>query len=383
MQEPLKPLSYTTSDDLELHRALMNAANTYLARRGDHRFANAAFIGKLLLLTLLCLIFYVLSLCQTSFWGFAGAYGAFIFIAMSLAVNVIHDASHNVVFRRQWANRLLNIVVSIPLGMDPDCWRVRHILFHHAHVNVQHYDLDIEENGVLRQSPFHRFRFFMRAQRFYWPLVAALTFPCIIWFFDWRDRAGKTPVTPKMAAQGAAGWLIFLLSKALHALLALALPWLLLTPAPLSAGALLLVYLASQMLASLIFVVLILGSHWAKATFYQPPEDGIIRHGRYQHTFATTVDWHTRPVWLGYWLGQLNLHLTHHLFPNWNHRHYPALAQIIAEVAPRYGAQYQCVTLAQILRTQQRFLQKMGEGPPDGESGPEPTRAHADRRDGQ
>lgn len=362
MPAPLKPLRYEQSRDLALHRALMKAANDYLAETGDHRFANAGFIGKMLFLVALCLMFYGFSLWQTTLWAFAGCYFGFIFTAMFLAVNVVHDASHNVFFRRPWANRLLNIVVSIPLGMDSDCWRVRHVIFHHAHVNVQHYDLDIEENGVLRQSPYHRFRFFMRAQRYYWPMVASLTFPCIIWFFDWSDRAGKTQVTRNMAFQGVKGWGVFLLSKALHALLALAIPYWLLSPAIISGGSLLLVYLLSQMLSSLIFVVLILGSHWAKGTFYQAPEDGLFRHGRYQHTFATTVDWATRPAWLGYWLGQLNMHLTHHIFPNWNHRHYPALSKIIADVAPHYGIDYQCITLKAILVEQQRFLKKMGNG---------------------
>ncbi|MBO2007299.1 hypothetical protein J4732_19880 [Serratia marcescens] len=28
------------------------------------------------------------------------------------------------------------------------------MLFHHAHNNIEHYDPDIDANGVLRQTPF-------------------------------------------------------------------------------------------------------------------------------------------------------------------------------------------------------------------------------------
>lgn len=103
---------------------------------------------------------------------------------MLLTVNVIHDASHNAFSRARWANALINRLVAIPLGLDPDCWRVRHVIFHHTHTNIADYDPDIDENGVLRQTTFQRWNPFMRVQHLYWPLVAAMTFPWYIWLVD-------------------------------------------------------------------------------------------------------------------------------------------------------------------------------------------------------
>ncbi|HAU94436.1 fatty acid desaturase, partial [Serratia marcescens] len=200
--KPLRPLAYRR-DDSGLHRALMQAAQHYLAANGDHRFADGGMLAKVALLLALCGLCYGLSLQQQNGWAFFACYFGFIFIGMFLTVNVVHDASHNAFFRRPWANRWLNALVSVPLGLDPDCWRVRHVLFHHAHNNIEHYDPDIDANGVLRQTPFQRWRPFMRAQRYYWPLVAALTFPYYIWLFDWLDRAGRTRVAARMAQQGA------------------------------------------------------------------------------------------------------------------------------------------------------------------------------------
>jgi len=356
--------TYHQREDLALHRELTQAANQYLLGNHDHRFADGWMIGKLLFLISLCALFYTLSLTAGSTPGFACGYFAFIFTAMLLAINAVHDASHNAFFRQQWANRALNMVICIPLGLDPDCWRVRHVECHHAHLNVKGFDLDIEENGVLRQTPFQHIKGFMRAQQYYWPFVAALTFPCIIWFFDWYDRAGKTRVRPKMRHHGVAGWSLFLVTKTLHLLLALIVPFLVLHPQGIGVQTLLLCYLGSQMLSSLIFVVLILGSHWAMGTFYETPADGRFNHGRYRHVFATTIDWVPRPRQASYWMGELNRHLTHHIFPHWSHRHYPALSAIIADVAPRHGVTYHCVSLGDILAAQQRFLRAMGRGQP-------------------
>lgn len=83
--------------------------------------------------------------------------------------------------------------------------------------------------------------------------------------------------------------------------------------------------------------------------------------GRLAHTFVTTFDWTPQPAWLGYWLGGINLHLTHHLFPHWHHRHYPALSRIIAQIASQQGLDYQLLTLADLLRLQQQFYGEWGE----------------------
>ena len=85
--------------------------------------------------------------------------------------------------------------------------------------------------------------------------------------------------------------------------------------------------------------------------------------GWYRHNFATACDWETSPKWLHHLTGGLNYHLTHHLFPGWNHRHYPALAAILAELAPRYAMDYRCISYRELLQQQQRFLRTMGQQP--------------------
>ncbi|WP_272518186.1 MULTISPECIES: fatty acid desaturase family protein [unclassified Providencia] len=358
--EPLRPLGYQHRHDQAFQKALNMAAKHYLQQRADHRFADLRFYLKSLVLILCCLGSYGIALCANTSWAFFIFYPLFICFALLLAINLVHDASHNAIFKQAKANYWLNFWVTIPLGLDPECWRVRHIIFHHAHTNIRHYDLDIEENFVLRQTPYQRWYPFMRAQHLYWPLIAAMTFPALIWFFDWMDRFHMTRVAPHMRHQGRRGIGAFLLAKLLHLIVAIVIPAFVITD--ISLAILLLTYLFSQMLASLIFVVLILGTHWAKATFYTPPKEGNMPHGFYTHTFSTTYDWQTTPRWLTYWLGGLNLHLTHHLFPNWNHRHYPALAKIIEQTAKQFSMDYHCISAKELFIYQQKFLKEMGKG---------------------
>lgn len=364
MLQPLAPLGYSNQAERQLRQDLLAAAQQYLHSHNDHRFADTKMLSKSFFLIALCATAYLTALLSSHFVVIVIFYVVFMVLTLLMAINIVHDASHNAIFKQEWANRWLNFFVTLPLGIDPDCWRVRHIVLHHAYTNIQHYDLDIEENGVLRQTPFQRWIPLMRWQHFYWPIVAAFTFPSLIWFYDWADRAGFTQAQRKMRYQGIKGWAIFILSKALHLSISLAIPYLILAPKGISFSTLLLLYLLSQLFASFIFVMLILGTHWGRATYYQAPPEGVMPHGFYTHTFNTTYDWYFLNDHVSYWLGGLNLHLTHHLFANWNHRHYPTLSQLVAQIAQQHSfVSYQRVPLKQLFADQQRFLKAMGQNP--------------------
>lgn len=157
--KPLRALGYHSRSDLAFHRELQAAAQRYLQQHNDHRFADLRFYVKSGILILLCLGSYAISLCGNLFslnnisLNFYIFYPIFICFALLLAINIVHDASHNAIFKQVIANRWINFWITIPLGLDPDCWRVRHIIFHHAHTNIRYYDLDIEEKLSIAPNP--------------------------------------------------------------------------------------------------------------------------------------------------------------------------------------------------------------------------------------
>lgn len=337
-------------------------ARAYLERNGDDRYANAETALKATVLAILTGALFVLSLHAMGAIAFIGGFLAFSVSAVLLSMNVSHDAAHGALFRSRALNATAARLVTLPLGIEPVYWRVRHIRYHHPNANIEHCDLDTEANAFLRQTPFQpwypRFRF----QQYYWPVIAALSMSYIAWVYDWSDRLGRTPLANDRPLPGLGGWLCFVGSKLAHLALCLAIPLYIAGPTA-GYGAVIAGYLLGQMVASGILLTMILGTHWADTRFYDVSDGAPLPHTREAHIFLTCCDWAPRLRLLGGLMGGLNLHLTHHLFPTYSHRHYPALAAIVERLAARHGLPYRCLSYGALLGAQYRFLKSMGERP--------------------
>lgn len=359
----LPPLRFQPAAGSAFRRELMFEADAYLKSRGTDRFGDGWLALKAAGLAAALVLAYVFALTAGTRWHFVPAYVAFLFLAMALAMNTLHDAAHGALFRSARLNRWWKRLASIPVGIDAGYWTLRHVHFHHTYANVEGYDLDTEPNPFLRQTPFQAWAPQYRYQHLYWPLVAALSLPYLCWYSDWADRFGATKVAGSSGTSGWREWAVFLLSKAAHITLVGVLPALALRQAGIGWWELAGWYLLGQMLASCLLVAMILGTHWAEVEFFQPGADGRMPHTWHEHSFLTTCDWMPEPAWVGYWLGGLNAHLTHHLFPTYSHRHYPALAAIVARLASRHGLVYRELNYSQLIASQQTFLRAMGRRP--------------------
>ncbi|WP_059412913.1 fatty acid desaturase family protein [Cupriavidus basilensis] len=348
--------------------ALREAAGAYLREAGDHRYANARHWMKGAVLLAAAAGSGALALTADGSMRFMVSYIACVMLFALLAVNVLHDAAHGTLVdpmrtsraaSRHW-QALIARVAALPLGIEPAYWRVRHVEFHHPYANIEGRDLDMEENFFLCQTPFQKRRAHHRCQHLYWPLIAALSMPYVGWVYDWSDRLGLTPVGKRRALRGAGGWLLFVATKLAHFALMLVLPAWILSRMGIGWSAALGTYVVAQMAASCLVVGLLLGTHWADVAFYREPPGGTMPHGRREHGLYTAVDWLPRPRWIGFWLGGLHRHATHHLFPSWHHRHCDALAALAAPIAARHGLPYRVLTYRELIAAQQRFLKRMG-----------------------
>lgn len=366
--KPVPVLRFRPASSTPFAHDLRQAAQQWLASQGTHRQADLGVAVKALFLLGLAGWAYAAILRADDGLHLLLAFVAFQSLAMALAMNVLHDAAHEALFRRSAWNRWARCLVAVPVGIDSDFWTVRHVHFHHTWANVDGHDLDIEPNPFLRQTPFHAWAPQYRYQHRYWPLIAALSLPYLCWYSDWADRFGLTKVGRPAGLQGPGAWGVFMLGKAAHIGLVLALPAVVLAGrgTGLGLGAVVGAYLAGQLLASCFLVAMILGTHWAEVEFFRPaPGEDRLPHTWFEHSFLTACDWVPRPAWLGYWLGGLNHHLTHHLFPTWSHRHYPGLAEVVARLAAEHGLAYRSLSYGELLAAQQRFLRAMGERPPE------------------
>src|SRR5689334_15406940 len=94
--------------------------------------------------------------------------------ALMLAISVGHDAAHGAVFSTPVWNRTAAIGSFALLGVDGNLWQRRHAGSHHAFPNVSGCDVDIDQNPVIRLSPYHPRRPWQRWQHLYAPLAYAL-----------------------------------------------------------------------------------------------------------------------------------------------------------------------------------------------------------------
>lgn len=104
------------ADDPQLVKQLQSGTKVYLAKSGDHRYADGWAFAKMAALIIACLCCYALALSQ-SLWGlYLLWYLAMMFCAMLLAVNVVHDASHDAFLRGKKTNARLNPVGCFSYG---------------------------------------------------------------------------------------------------------------------------------------------------------------------------------------------------------------------------------------------------------------------------
>lgn len=333
--KPPPKLDYSNYAETAFYQRLMSEPEAYLTPKGDHYYANNTLICKNLLLLVLCGLCYLLSLQQVTIKLFALYYFGFVMLTMLANIHSQHDTCHNMHFRKPLANRIFGRLVTLPLGVDPHYWRVRHVDYPH-----------------------------IRYQTHYWPFIAGLPLPYIAWVFDWSDQLRKTSLAAdNKTLTDIKGWGLFLASKILHFTIALIVPMHILVSMGISWYLVLLVYLITPMLSSLFIVCLLLGTHWVDPVFYTAPKNNQIKHGGYHQQFTPCCDWYSSPKIFNELLSGLNLHLTHHLFLGWNHRHYSALMLTVERFAKEYQLSYRRLSYPELLTSQLKFISKMAQKP--------------------
>ena len=355
------------------YRVAKERVDEYFRASGKSRQAGPLLAAKAALLVSLLAGSYTAILLQVwGPWSLLPLGLVFGFASLLLAINVGHDASHRVVARSPAVNHAIQRLCFVLVGVDGYLWRLRHIKSHHLFPNVNGSDTDIDENPFVRLSPNQPWRWHFQAQHLYAPLAylfAALH--TTVWgdfvYLSKRRLANMTDITHPPHE-----YVLFGVCKVVHFAVMLVVP---LAVLDLPWWQVVLGFLVVNGCTSFLFVVLLIGTHFADlAEFPEPAADGSVGRTWADHNLATACDWSPHN-WAAHFVsGGSNAHASHHLFPRVCHTHYPAIARIIEATAAEFGVRYNAVSLWGMVKSHFRLLYQLGRRPvPTGVGVPTPN----------
>ncbi len=258
--------------------------------------------------------------------------------AAGVGFNIFHDSNHHGFSRSKACNDTTAIFCCLLLGPSRFLWQQKHHVFHHRFTNLHAWDDDIETRGSLRLSPDQPHQPWHRLQPFYWPVIYAAA--TVEWFFikDFKQyftgRLNPYLDLPTMTlAQHSEFWL----TKFVYVVGFVALPvWVLGVWSAL--GALALFHVVFGLILTCVFQL----AHMNDVTEFPhlSADERTVEEEWAVHQLRTTADFAPDNVLAAWYFGGLNFQVEHHLFPGVSHRHYPALARIVAEAARDHGLPY-------------------------------------------
>lgn len=344
------------------YRVVKRRVGDYFERTGKSRMADRSILAKAIVFGILIVGSYTLVLLHP-FPNWALLPLAFVFGIASLlmAINIGHDAAHHTLFRSRFWNNAVQALTFAPLGVSAYLWQMRHSKSHHVFPNVNGCDIDIDENPFLRLSPNQPWRWYFQWQHLYAPFAYVfVALHTVVWqdfVYLFKRRLANMNDIHHPPYQYA----IFALTKAAYFAVIVVVPILVL---PMPWWQVVLGYLAMTAAASLVFVFLLIGTHFSDVTeFPEIATDGSVGHTWAAHNLATACDWSPHSWYAHFFVGGVNAHASHHLFPKVSHAHYRAIARIIEDTAAEFDVRYNRMTLIGIIKAHFRFLKNLGRRP--------------------
>ena len=278
--------------------------------------------------------------------------------SLLLVLNVAHDAVHDALFRRKSFNRLVSVLTFNLLGVNAYLWRMRHVNSHHVFPNVNGCDIDIDHNLFIRLSPNQPSRWYHRYQHIYAPALYMLVAVHTIFIQDPIYLFKTRLANMRNISHPTREIIIFVAAKLAYSALMISIPiWVMdLSPVHVAVG-----YATMSAVVSLLFVFLLIGTHFAEETEFPTLDaDGSIPGNWVSHTMDTSLDWAPESKIANFLVGGINTHAAHHLFPTVSHVHYVALTRIIHEAARKHGVRYNRTTLPGMLKSHFAYLRHVG-----------------------
>ena len=361
-----EPPARIGSGVLKLEFASEDAFGKELRRRVDEFFRSTGRRKRggrqMILKTVVVLAWFAVSYVLLVFAARTLGQGLLAAISLGLAtaaigMNIQHDAGHRAYSDRDWVNRVMAMTMDL-IGGSSYTWRWKHTIIHHKYVNITGYDADIAIGRLGRFSPQQRRLWYHRWQHLYlWAFYAFEGMKVQLvdsWRFAFSGRIGRHPIPRPKGRE----LVLFLAGKAVFLALAFVIPMLL------HPVAIVLFYyaIAAFTLGVSMVLVFIIPHLNEYAGFPVPRADtGRMDNPWMVHQALVALDFARSNRVLTWFVGGLNHHKEHHLFPAICHINYPAISPIVQETCREFGIPYkEHKSFSAGLVAHYRWLRRMG-----------------------
>ena len=331
-------MKFKSKNDSDFFSELIKKVDTYMEKKGGNRFADSSIYMKGGFLIALYASSYILLLI-----GSLNTISSILFVmimglsGVMIVFNIVHDASHNVLFKNKSLNRALAYFGDL-MGMNSYIWNIRHNIQHHTFTNVAGGDVLLDSIPFIRVSPQQKKFPIHKFQPWYVPFLYMLYSIFWVFFIDFNMFKQKQMGNYKNIRHKWQEWTKLILFKSFYLFYMIIFPaWIVNIPLSTVLIGFLIYHIVAGILLS---TVVVLGHCVEGAEYTAPDENGIIQNSFMQHEWNATYDCSTDSRLLHWITGGLNTHLAHHLFPKLCHCHYLAVTRIIKEHCAEHHINY-------------------------------------------
>ena len=357
----VRKVKFTGHNDSAFNRDLKKRLDAYFAYNKISHFAD----GRMWFKIAFWLIAWVGTWCLIMFSTLPG-YAKFLlamvhgFTHLFIAFNIAHDANHDSVSKKKWINSLLSISLDL-IGVNSYLWRYSHNTAHHSYVNIEGADTSSEGHGIIRFTTNAKWKPAYQYQHFYALFlygIATLNYvftkDFLIFLHLRKNQQGMKPTTKD--------WMFLIFTKLFYYSYTLILPTIIL---PYSFLTILGVFVLAHAMLGITLALTFQTGHLIEETSFPPMNSqGNVDKNWAIHIVETTVDYaRTNPI-VSWFLGSINVHVIHHLYPRICHTHYADIAPIVQKTAEDHGLKYKTFpSFGKAIVSHFKLLKELGQKP--------------------
>src|SRR6185503_19158243 len=174
-------MKFKSKNNSDFFTGLIKKVDDHIAAKGGNRYGDAAiYMKSLFLVSLYCGCYVLLLSRQLNMTLSALVVFIMGLTAVMVVFNIVHDASHNVLFKNPKLNRAAAYLGDL-MGMNSYIWNIRHNIQHHTFTNVSGGDVLLDNIPFIRVCPQQKKFFIHKFQVGYVPVL--YMFYSVFWFF--------------------------------------------------------------------------------------------------------------------------------------------------------------------------------------------------------